>query len=327
MLKIKYHKRFELLIASLFVSSLICAPITNALELVISDNGSSAVSVVNKQVEAQTIVTQTNEAAVSNNINVEANTGGNTAEGNTGGDTNVQTGDINITTFVKNELNSSYVENETCCSSSDATISGNGSNSDNSVNLNQKSDVIVVNKNTADISNTIIGSSNTGENKVGDITGGNVSITTGNITIVGGVNNNSVNISQVKAGSGFSDVRAVIKDNGSDSDNLINAEFTGETNVYLNHSSNIENYILWDANTGENEVSGTTEGDVNITTGNVDIGTFIKNLANIGDVEIKCCKDIFDPGDDDDNNEEDDGNGGTTPRDGGNGQKENDGKA
>ena len=304
----KNKKRFEILVVLLFLATLVFAPVSHALEIVVTGNGSESDNQVSTQIESQTIINQTNEATVENSINENANTGQNSTSENTG-DTNITTGDIKSETTVTNNLNASYVETGCCSSSTSLTIFSNGSGSDNNVILAQKKNTDISISNIANITNSIKGDANTGINKANN-NGGDVNINTGSINILNGIANESVNISYVKVSTGFPGLSAFIKDNGSGSDNLIKTHLSDDISVYLNNISNIDNYILWDANTGENEASGNTGGDVNITTGDIEVETFIKNFLNIGGVKIDCCKDIFDPGDGDDN-----GNGGDPGKD------------
>lgn len=320
MLNVKECKKFKVLVFLLAVYSFVFTPSVSALELVVTDNGTGSDNEVNVQVETETNVVQTNEADVENTVIEDLNTGGNIATGNTDGDVNIQTGDINTATSIDNQLNSNYAKTEPCCSTVDIEISDNGSNSDNTVNLDFGANTVIEADNIASVSNTIMGKANTGENKALDNTGGSVSINTGDINVQNQVVNDSVNTSFIETYSGFSDVSAAIKDNGEGSDNTINADFNDDLNVLINHSSDIENYILWEAETGANEASGNTGGDVSITTGDINIVNFIENLVNIGGVDVDCCEGIYDP---EDGNDEDE-NSDNTPSDGHGGNSSSD---
>lgn len=309
---------FNFLVILLAIHSLIFTPSVSALELVVTDNGSGSTNEVNIEVETETSVTQTNDANIQNSVTEDLNTGGNVASDNTDGDVNIQTGDINSESSISNELNNSYVETEACCATTDVKISGNGADSQNSVNLNQNTNTNINVANNAQITNSINGTANTGGNKANNNTNESVSIDTGNINVQNEIVNDPVNTSFVQASSGFSKLSAAISDNGASSENIIKADFNDDLNILINHSADIGNYIIWDANTGDNEVSGNTGGDVSISTGNIDIVNFIENFVNIGGVDVVCCKNYYDPGDDDDDNV----NGGddsTKPGDGGNG--------
>jgi hypothetical protein len=297
--KIKNRKYLSLFVLLFFSTSLFFAPFSYALELVVSGNGSGSDNQVGLRVENQTTVDQTNEANIENTVAEEANTGQNSASENSGGDVNIQTGDVSSYTSITNEINNSYVETGCCSSSTKLTITENGSGSVNSIDLHQERSVNVNVVNNANVINEVKGSANTGQNKANKNTNANVSINTGSIRIMNEIVNAPVNVSGVSVKAGLSGVSASIKNNGSGSVNLISTKFSDDVSVYVNHSSNIENYVLWEANTGGNEASGNSGGDVDISTGDIDIGVFVKNFVNIGGVKIDCCRDVFDPGDDD----------------------------
>src|SRR3990167_7594248 len=77
-------------------------------------------------------------------------------------------------------------------------ISGNGSDSDNTVSVEQTNKTEVNQNNTANISNNVNVSSNTGDNKAEDNTGGDVSIDTGdssaNVTVTNSANSNQASV-------------------------------------------------------------------------------------------------------------------------------------
>jgi len=304
MFRIKYSKKFELLVLFLSVFTFVLAPSSRALEITISDNGNGSESEVSVQVETQTVVDQTNEANNQNNIVEDANTGDNSVNSNTNGETNIQTGDINATTSVNNVLNTSSAQVDTCCEPNEITVSANGDNSKNTAILNYTNATNVKVESIANINNFIDGTANTGVNKANNNMEGKVNINTGNITVSNNITNNPINTSDIKVSSGIGSTSVLIKENGSDSENVVLTLLSNELSVYLGHTSNIGNYILWDANTGDNEANGNLGGDVNITTGSVDLLTFINNLANMGEVDVECCEKVI-PGNGDQDEDDD----------------------
>ena len=269
--------------------------LVRAMEIVVTDNGSGSTNEVSTQVETTTTVEQTNVANVSNDISVKSVTGDNSASGNTGGEVGIETGDAVQNVTVENTLNSSIVETECCPQDVNMTISGNGTDSENEIDLDVENKTYIAINQTANITNTIQGYANTGGNTANDNSGGSVSIDTGSIYVGGGVINGPINSASVKGGSGGGDVSAKIKDNGANSDNEIEAEIEDEAEIFLIFTSDIDNFINWDLNTGENEVNG-NNGNVSILTGDIFFDFFIKNgPINFGGVEFGCC-DIFDPG-------------------------------
>lgn len=321
-MKITKKHSFFLFLLSLI---LVFAPTVRAMELVISGNGSGADSQISTQVETTTKVVQTNEANISNEVATDANTGGNRASGNSGGETPVNTGNIDTKLTVENSVNSTATNIDCCSQDIGASITGNGSDSQNSINLRQNNSTEVVINQSADIKNNVKGSANTGGNSAND-NGGNVSIQTGDIKVSGGIDNGPINVANVTAPSGGGDVSAVLHENGAGSTNSISAFFNNNTNVLTNYQANIFNEVNWDLNTGRNTANGNC-GDVSILTGDIFFDFFIKNgPINIGGVKIPCCH-LFEPeepgdgGNGGENGEEPgDGEGGEEP---GNGEEGN----
>ncbi len=127
-----------------------------------------------------------NHADIDNKIELAAASGGNTVKNNTVvGD--ITTGDINITSDVKNTTNSSMdIDLDGFGTESDVSVdlgnntTGPNSSNRNSVEVNQETEIDI--DNHADIDNSFSASANTGDNKVksntvvGDITTGSISI-------------------------------------------------------------------------------------------------------------------------------------------------------
>ena len=273
-----------------------------ALDIEITGNGSTSTSEVSVAVQAETVVQQNNVADVSNQIDESANTGDNSASGNTGGDLAIVTGDVEVVTIVENSLNASEVEVGCCSGDVDVSISDNGSGSVNTINVDSVNNTTTSTNQEADIINSIQGTANTGNNVANNNTNSSVSIKTGDIDVRNGVVNGPINSSFVESSGGVSGMSIVIKNNGEDSINNIAIDLQNNSDVFVNTSSEIENYALWNANTGGNEASNNTGSDAYIETGDITIDTFIENIANIGGVEIDCCGygDISDPYDPDD---------------------------
>jgi len=304
----KQKNRFSLLVILLTFYSLVFSPKLSATEIIVGGNGSESSNEVSIQQDSQTQVSKTNEAEVQNSIQVDASTGGNTASGNTGSDVNIETGDVNLQVEVSNNVNSSVVNSTACCTSNgtNALVEGNGSDSNNKISLNNSDNTYVRVNQTASITNSISGQINTGNNIANDNTEGSVSIVTGSINAKSVINNGPINLSDVSFGGGIGGVSAKISGNGSESDNQITVKFDNDSDVFVNHSSNLENFLVWDLNTGNNVASGNTDGIVSIKTGDINLETFINNFINLSKVNIEgCCdEDIFDPGEDDDDTED-----------------------
>jgi hypothetical protein len=87
----------------------------------------------------------------------------------------------------------------------------------------------------------------------------------------------------------FSATTLIISGNGSDSDNEIEFETNTSTTVVQQNYTSVNNKINVDANTGNNEASGNTNGDVSIETGDVDVETSITNVLNTNVAEVQNC--------------------------------------
>lgn len=264
-----------------------------AEEMSITGNGDGSSSSVNVSSSNNASVEQTNNANVANNVEVNANTGGNSADQNTGGETNITTGDITSNVEIVNAgINQSQVT-VGCCDNSNTNISvtKNGSNSSNSVGYSSNSGTNVSQNNNATIVNAISGRANTGYNTANK-NNGNVSIDTGSIYVEDTIINKSINISSVEASAGNNgSINILIEGNGADSENAIVVENNNTIQIAVNNNANIENTSEWDLNTGNNEANK-NNGDVEITTGDIVYKTTIENTdINVSVVDVDCCDD------------------------------------
>lgn len=159
-------------------------------------------------------------------------------------------------------------------------ISGNGSNSDNNVAVEQTNQTVVSQNNTANISNNVNVKSNTGDNKAEDNTGGDVSIKTGDsdasVSVSNTANSNQASVS----GCCPAGTNVKISGNGSDSDNDATVETGNAVALTQNNNANIRNNVDVKSETGDNEAEDNTYGDVAIETGDADSSVTIANMAN-----------------------------------------------
>ena len=185
----------------------------------------------------------------------------------------------------------------------DLEISGNGSDSDNTIDLDLDRSVLVVQENKADIKNGIWADSNTGNNDANDNTDGDVSIDTGDAQTRVEVDN-AVNFNAADVDCCLFDVEAEISGNGSGSDNEIEAELENELEVFQsncgkdnkpeNHDlfldgnqhgdhrgCEVENEVWADAFTGDNKANDNTDGDVETSTGDAETKVEASNSANV----------------------------------------------
>ncbi len=151
----------------------------------ISGNGAGSdndATVVNKD---NTTVNQTNNTTIGISISSKANTGGNKASGNTGGDVSIDTGKAvsTVGVSVTGSANAAVLPDCGCApASTDVTISGNGSDSDNTTTVKNKKKKIVNQTNSTTIGATVTSKAKTGKNKAKNNTGGTVAVTTNDAT-------------------------------------------------------------------------------------------------------------------------------------------------
>ena len=77
-------------------------------------------------------------------------------------------------------------------------VSGNGDGSNSSVNINVATNTNVAQDNTAEVNNNVDINADTGNNTASDNSGGDASITTGDINIDSNIQNEGINLSSVE---------------------------------------------------------------------------------------------------------------------------------
>ncbi|MDO8498392.1 MAG: hypothetical protein Q7S44_01255 [bacterium] len=161
-------------------------------------------------------------------------------------------------------------------------ISGNGSDSDNTLNVTTSQTTTVVQENNADITNDVYAKANTGGNDANDNTGGDVTVDTGDATTNVDISNQAnANVADLQnCGTCVGDTSVTISGNGSDSDNDVDLDLNHETELFQNNNADINNDVYAKANTGKNEAEDDTGGDVTIRTGDADTTVDITNKAN-----------------------------------------------
>jgi len=288
------------------------APAFAATNITLSGNGTDSNNTANINLTKTATVVQNNTANVTNKVDVEAETGDNEANDNTGGDVKIETGDSDVAVAVKNMLNSNSAIID-CCAKGDTSvkIADNGSDTDNDVNLDQKSSNGVFQDNDADVENKVYVDGKTGDNEAEDNTNGDVSIDTGDSDVSVGVLN-FVNSNFAKIGGGDNEGSALslwILGNGSDSENDIDADIKNENVVTQNNNADLYNKVDVEAETGDNEAEDNTGGEVSIETGDANVESLVANVGNFNWAELSCdclfddlTAKIADNGSDTDNN-------------------------
>lgn len=261
-----------------------------ALEITVTGNGDGSANEVTTQVEQTTTVVQEAQTEINNEVLVDANTGENEITDNTG-EATIETGSITTEAEISNEVNSSLVELGCCdTGSTTITITGNGTDSQNTVDWTQTNETQIQVYQDATINNLIGGNLNTGYNLVSG-NGGMVMITTGNIS--GGVElKTQVNQAYVKVTqSDGGDILIKVSQNGSGSENTIRMELVNGVLVTVNNQAEVNNEVKFDLNTGKNSVYDNL-GDVFIHTGDIDFKVDVENEINESLVIVdQCCDD------------------------------------
>jgi hypothetical protein len=270
---------------------------TGDIDVLIDGNGSDTDNEIELELENETEVTQANEANVWNYVDAESETGDNEAEDNTGGEVSIKTGDAETTVAVSTAANSNsaWVTGEGEGGSLSAVISGNGSDSDNEIDLGGKHGGIentteVSQGNLADILNDVEVDSDTGDNEAEDNTGGETEIETGDATADVTVDNMvNFNWADIDGCGCLEDVLAKIAGNGTDSDNEIEAELETEREVEQANDFDCK-FTEKDAcasvdvelETGDNEAEDNTLGgeDPAIDTGDAGASVEVSNSGN-----------------------------------------------
>jgi hypothetical protein len=176
----------------------------------------------------------------------------------------------------------------------DIKVSGNGSDSDNKVDVDLENKTAVEQTNYADVKNEIDVKANTGDNEAEDNTGGDVDITTGDAGVVVDVKNmvNS-NVASIGGSDGEDggSLDIEISGNGADSDNDVYVDLDNEVGVKQTNNADIENDIDVEAESGDNKAEDNTGGKVSIDTGDADVEVGVENKANFNGLNLDdCCE-------------------------------------
>ncbi|MDD5702820.1 MAG: hypothetical protein PHU23_12315, partial [Dehalococcoidales bacterium] len=276
--------------ATLLVNSAL--PAFAGTTLILSGNGSSSDNNADVNLNSTTTVVQSNQADIENDVDIDADTGGNSADDNTGGEVDLETGDITTQVGITNAANSNVAEVEECdCEGDvDVLISGNGTYSDNTVDLDKKSSTTVFQDNNADVDNDVDVDADTGDNSADDNTGGSITLKTGDVDVKSIEITNALNTNSALVGGGGSagDLSAWIIGNGSHSDNDIDLLLDRSVTLVQANEADVDNDVDVDADTGDNTADDNTGGEVDVETGDVDVKVGLDTMANFNWAEVDC---------------------------------------
>lgn len=174
---------------SIATASLIAGSFAGAVfaesAVTISGNGNGSDNTVKITQICNTSVVQKNKTTVETAADAISSTGGNQANNNTGGDVTVDTGNAtsSINVLVGGSTND-LAQPPDCCDclgeNPDVAITGNGTNSTNTVRVRKLVDKQVKQRNRTRVGTLALTVAKTGKNKANGNTGGTVDVTTGN---------------------------------------------------------------------------------------------------------------------------------------------------
>lgn len=193
----------KVLIASSLSALGVLLAASTTMAATISGNGSYSVSSVTSTTVVSSTTTQSNVAGVTNKLKVGSKkTKGNTANYNTGGSVTQTGGDKKVTLNVSTVANSNTNTGDpSCCCDvlplGDATITGNGDHSNNSVTMTATCVTTLNQSNVASVVNDIHVDSGTGGNTANHNTNTDVNQTNGDsnvdVTVTNVLNSNVSN--------------------------------------------------------------------------------------------------------------------------------------
>lgn len=268
------------------------APAALAQEITVSGNGVKSDSTVNVSTNKTTVVNQNNNSNVINNVTTTSKTGNNDANHNDG-DANVHAGSASNTTTVKNQmgLNDASVTNVPS-QGTNVTVggpdgkSGNSAFSDNVVNVQNNSPVLINQKNNTNVFNNVNSKSDTGKNRAHG-NDGNVTVTTGAAsTTVDVATKANANVAAVVAGGVGGNDSVTIAGNGIFSDNYVNLAQNSAVILDQVNDAKVFNNVDAKAKTGKNTADHNDDGDVYVESGKASTNVKVKNAVNFNAADI-----------------------------------------
>jgi len=166
-------------------------------------------------------------------------------------------------------------------------VTGNGSFSDNAVNVSSNNNTTVSQNNNANVRNNVSTNIDTGHNQASDNTGGDVFVSSGNaasnVDIQNSLNSNKA---IVNGGNTSGDTSVLVGGNGSRSDNTVNLNNGGNTRLAQNNTANVTNNVSTRENTGFNTANENTGGNTTVWSGDAHSGVFLDTRANANIAEV-----------------------------------------
>lgn len=288
-----FKTRFTTAIATGAVLVNALAPIALANTVTVSGNGAFSNSAVNVSNNSNTVVNQTNDANITNHVDSNASTGGNSSNFNTGGNTTIKTGNATNNVNVTNAANLNQASLSNCGScnggATNVTVKGNGAYSDNGVSVNNGNNVLLNQDNRANFNNRIDADSKTGGNDTSYNTGGDSVILTGNAkTNVKVGNLANANVAELGGHGNAGSASVTVDGNGAFSTNGVALNNSSAVVLGQNNDARIRNNVDADAKTGGNDSQFNTGGFTGISTGNAKTKVAVDNMANFNAASLDC---------------------------------------
>ncbi len=294
------------------VAQVDCCVAGGNTDVTISGNGAFSDNDVELNQDSTTTLNQSNYANVDNDVDVDADTGGNDAGFNTGdGDVTIRTGNATVNATVNTTANANWAKvggnNQGGTGNVSLRILDNGAGSENEILANLSNTTNLTQSNQAYVDNDVEADADTGDNDANFNTGdGDVTIVTGNAQVDASIDNwVNFNAADVDCGCVFGGLLAKIAGNGaepgfsSDDDNTITVTLGGLQSYSQGNYSNLDNDLDELATeTGDNEASKNTagsNGDPSVVTGNAKVNASVSNEGNhniLGDVTLPSLPDI-----------------------------------
>lgn len=265
-------------------------------EFSVSGNADGSSNDISYQAEESNQVQQTNIAEIENNVGVEVQTGENEANGNSG-EVEISTGGITGGIEILNTGNNSTAQNG-CCGEEDPSLSSienNGAQSENTINISENSSNKITLSNGLVLTNNISINADTGDNEAED-NEGDVTIQTGNISLLAQIFNQNLNTADISATSQNKSFNYRVKNNGSGSTNLVAEASNTENEYFILNDVYMVNDITSNLNTGGNKAnknersSSSNKGKVFISTGNIYLDLILSNKVNTSKIIADCCR-------------------------------------
>ncbi|MCL4367148.1 hypothetical protein M1563_03175 [Patescibacteria group bacterium] len=259
----------------------------------ISGNGADTYNKANVGTSSNNTVFQNNDAQITNQVSQKAETGDNKASSNTGGDVSITTGPASSSTTIKNQANANIASSSSGSGDGSggtltATISGNGADSHNGINIYQNSDNSVVQSNDAVFNNMVYAKASSGDNKAWGNTSGDVMIDTGAADSTVNIDN-MANFNYANVDCCLTNTEASITNNGADTKNWISAKLGNTSGIFQGGEGKgnlalLNNTVKPNTETGDNSAGENTANDSGmfwLSTGDNTSDTTLNNQANV----------------------------------------------